>query len=83
MLERLGCEMLDWLAPVLVALIGGPIMWFLHRFDRRNTSQHGENLKVLTRIEDKVERLDGRLDQHIEWHFDQSVSQLNKNERVS
>ena len=54
--------------PVLVALIGGPVMWFLSRFDQRNTEQHAENQQVLTRIENKVDRLDGRLDSHIDWH---------------
>lgn len=54
--------------PVVVALIGGPLMWFLTRFDKRNTEQHGENQKVLTRIEGKVDRLDTRLDGHIDWH---------------
>lgn len=54
--------------PVLVALIGGPVMWFLARFDKRNTEQHGENQKVLTRIEGKIERLDQRVDDHITWH---------------
>lgn len=54
--------------PVLVACIGGPVMWFLTRFDRRNTEQHGENQKVLTRIEGKIERLDTRVNDHIEWH---------------
>jgi len=43
-------------------------MWFLHRFDKRNTEQHGENQQVLTRIEGKIERLDQRVDSHIEWH---------------
>lgn len=57
-----------WLVPILVALIGGPIMWFLNRFDRRNTEQHGENQKVLTRIESKVDHLDKRVDDHISWH---------------
>jgi len=54
--------------PVVVALIGGPVMWFLTRFDRRNTEQHGENQRVLNRIENKVDRLDGRIDSHIDWH---------------
>ncbi len=57
------------LAPVLVALIGGPLMWSLHRLDRRNSSQHGESLSVLKNIEKKVEHLDGRMDDHIEWHM--------------
>lgn len=65
-----------WLVPILVALIGGPLMWFLHRFDRRNTEQHGQNMTVLKRIESqvdkvdtKVDRLDDRLDRHIESHL--------------
>lgn len=57
-----------WWVPILVACIGGPVMWFLARFDRRNTEQHGENQKVLTRIEGKIERLDNRVTDHIEWH---------------
>lgn len=55
--------------PIAVALIGGPIMWFLTRFDRRNTDQHAENQKVLTRIETKIEKVDDRLNDHITWHI--------------
>jgi cytochrome c-type biogenesis protein CcmH/NrfF len=66
---------MGWIAPVVVALIGGPLMWLLTRFDKRNTEQHGENLKVLNRIESKVDRVDQRIDEHIEWHFDQSVNE--------
>ena len=55
--------------PIAVALIGGPVMLFLRRFDRRNTEQHGANMGVLERIEDKVERLDERMDDHLEWHM--------------
>lgn len=57
------------LAAAAPAAIGGPVMWLLHRFDRRNTIQHGENLVVLRNIESKVEHLDGRMDAHIEWHM--------------
>jgi hypothetical protein len=48
--------------PILVALIGGPVMWFLSRFDKRNTEQHGENMKILSRVEGKVDRVDGKVD---------------------
>lgn len=57
--------------PVIVAIIGGPLMWFLARFDRRNTQQHGANMKVLERIESKVDKVDDRINGHIEWHLDQ------------
>jgi hypothetical protein len=57
--------------PLAVALIGGPVMWFLTRFDKRNTDQHAQNQAVLTRIESKIEKVDDRLNDHITWHIDQ------------
>ena len=47
--------------PIVVALIGGPVMWFLARFDKRNTEQHGKNMEVLARIENKQDRMDGKV----------------------
>lgn len=58
-----------WLVPILVALIGGPVMWMLSRFEKRNSEQHGENMKVLVDIDEKVDRIDSRLDDHIHWHL--------------
>jgi hypothetical protein len=54
--------------PVVVALIGGPVMWALHRFDKRNTEQHGANMRVLGEIRDDVKTVRRRLDKHIDWH---------------
>lgn len=58
--------------PIVVALIGGPVMWFLHRFDKRNTEQHGQNMKVLERIEHKQDRMDGKVDR-----LDEKVDRLD------
>jgi len=57
-----------WWVPIVVAMIGGPIMWGLHKFDRRNSDQHAQNLGVLSRIENKIEKLDDRVHAHIHWH---------------
>lgn len=64
--------MIGLVAAVAVAVIAGPIMWFLQRFDRRNTDQHRENGEILGRIEtkldrhdQKLDRLDTKLDSHI------------------
>lgn len=65
---------MQWWVPLSVAVIGGPLMWFLHRFDKRNTEQHGNNMSVLERIEKKVDHIDERVDGHINWHLN------NKNE---
>lgn len=45
-----------------VALIGGPVMWLLARLDRRNTTQHGQSIDILERLDGKVDRLDGKVD---------------------
>jgi hypothetical protein len=58
-----------WAVPVVVALIGGPMMWLLTKFDRRNTEQHGANMSVLKSIEVKIDKIDDRLDGHIDWHL--------------
>jgi hypothetical protein len=59
----------EWI-PVVVAVVGagGPIVALIMRLDRKNDSQHGDNAKVLNRIENKVDKLDDRLYDHIQDH---------------
>jgi hypothetical protein len=63
------------IAAVVVALIGGPVMWKLNRLDRKNSAEHAENQNALTQIIADVSqvhgiasRVDARLDEHISWH---------------
>jgi hypothetical protein len=72
----------DWLVPIVVALIGGPMMWGLHRFDKRNSSQHEQNLGMLSRIEFKIEKLDDRIHDHISWHGHQELVNSRKKVKV-
>jgi peptidoglycan hydrolase CwlO-like protein len=58
--------------PIAVALIGGPMMWFLSRFDKRNTEQHGANMEILERVETKLDRMDGKVDR-----VDEKVDRLD------
>ncbi len=44
------------------------MMWGLHRLDKHNSHQHGENLSMLKRIEKKMDNLDDRIHGHIKWH---------------
>ena len=60
---------MSWVTPILVALIGGPLMLFLKKFDSRNSEQHAQNLDVLERIEGKVDKVDERLNDHVMWHL--------------
>jgi hypothetical protein len=46
---------MDWgWVPIVVALIAGPVMFMLHRFERRNDAQHAENGEVLSSIKQVV-----------------------------
>lgn len=60
--------------PIIVALIGGPLMWLLARFDRRNTEQHGANMAVLHRVESKVDHVQEVLTDHIVYHLDNETT---------
>jgi len=48
--------------PIVVALIGGPVMWFLSRFDKRNTDQHNLNMKILNTLDIKSEQMNWKID---------------------
>lgn len=43
-----------WWVPIVVAVISGPIMFMLHRLDRNNTKQHGDNMRVIRDIGNDV-----------------------------
>lgn len=62
-----------WWVPIVVAVITGPIVVLMKRFDKRNTEQHSENLKVLNRIESKVDHIDKRLDDHVDYHLKEGL----------
>lgn len=57
---------------IVVALIGGPLMWLLHRLDKRNSEQHQDNLDTLYDIRNRVDDVNNKLTHHIEWHLDQT-----------
>ena len=56
---------MDWLVPIAVAVIGGPVVVLLQQLRKENTSQHAESRGILTHILDKVEKVDDKLDLHI------------------
>jgi hypothetical protein len=71
-----------WLSPIIVALIGGPLMFLVRMLDRHNTRQHDQNMDVLTSIKASVEevkndvkQIDTRLERHIDWHMNQTAKE--------
>lgn len=69
MLNLLGSVGFEMWVPIVVALITGPLVVILAKFDKRNTAQHGANMEVLQNIEVKIDKIDDRLDGHIDWHY--------------
>ena len=62
-----------WWVPIVVAVITGPLVVVMKAFDKRNTEQHQQNQNVLLRIETKVDHIDERLDDHIDYHLKEGL----------
>lgn len=63
--------MADWFVPILVAVIGGPLVVLVQQFRRESSDQHGV-------LAGKIDKIDQKLDNHIEWHL--SKTRRKKNE---
>jgi hypothetical protein len=60
---------MEWLVPIVVAIIGGPIVVILQQLRKENTEQHGESRTLLQHVADRVDKVDEKLDGHISWHL--------------
>ena len=56
------------IVPIIVALIGGPIVVLLNKVRSENTSQHAEARTLLRQVATKVDKVGTKLDEHIGWH---------------
>lgn len=76
-----------WFVPIIVAVIAGPLMWALRKFDRNNSDQHAQNLQALTELKTDVKEVaaevrevkadvrDLRLNQRTLWQSHQTLQQ--------
>ena len=60
---------MEWLVPVAVAVIGGPLVVVVQSLRKENTSQHAEARELLKMVAGKVDKVDDKLDNHISWHM--------------
>lgn len=56
------------LVPIIVAVIGGPLVVVVQRLRKENSEQHAEGRALLERVADKVDGVATKLDEHIGWH---------------
>ena len=66
--------MADWVVPVLVAIIGGPIVVLLQQFRKESSQQHGV-------LADKIDKIDKKLDDHIHWHLTKTRRKKNDEQK--
>ena len=58
----------NWFVPILVAIIGGPIMFLLSLLRKENKNQHLEGRELVKEVREKVDRIGTKIDGHIGWH---------------
>jgi hypothetical protein len=58
----------SWIVPILVAIIGGPIMVLMQVLRKENTTQHAEGRELLREVIQKVDNVGSKIDNHIGWH---------------
>ncbi len=61
---------MSW-APVIAAVITGPVVVILQRLRKENTDQHAESRSLLEHLVIKVDKIDDKLDEHVkDYHND-------------
>ena len=57
----------------LVTAVGGIITTLLLKVRKENTNDHANVMEILRSVGGKVERIDSKLDSHIDWHLKEAT----------
>jgi len=52
----------------LVTAVGGIIIATIHSFRKENHKDHATVMDALDRVSNTMERVEGKVDSHIQWH---------------
>jgi len=58
--------------PILVAAttaVGAVIVAVIHSFRKENHRDHASVMDALNRVSNTVDRVEGKVDSHLEWHI--------------
>ena len=69
---------MEWLVPIVVAVIGGPLVVVVQKLRSENTSQHAESRDLLHKVAYKVDMVDEKLDGHLSWHLHRTRKKKNE-----
>lgn len=67
---------MEWIVPIAVSIIGGPLVVVLQKLRKENTEQHAEARALLNVVAGKVDRVDNKLDGHITWHLNKETNNV-------
>ena len=67
---------MEWIVPIAVSIIGGPLVVILQKLRKENTEQHAEARALLNVVAGKVDRVDSKLDGHITWHLNKETNNV-------
>jgi len=67
---------MDWgiVIASLVTAVGGIITSLLVKVKKENTKDHASVMEILRSVNGNVERIDSKLDAHIDWHLKEATS---------
>lgn len=67
---------MDWgvVVAALVTAVGGIITTLLLKVRKENTNDHASVMEILRSVGGNVERIDSKLDAHIDWHLKEATS---------
>jgi hypothetical protein len=66
---------MDWgiVIASLVTAVGGVITSLLVKVKKENTKDHASVMEILRSVNGNVERIDSKLDAHIDWHLKEAT----------
>ena len=57
---------MEWLVPIAVAVIGGPLVALIQMLRKENTNQHAESRGLLEYMVEKIDKINDKFDTHME-----------------
>jgi hypothetical protein len=60
---------MEWLVPIVVALIGGPLVIVIQNLRKENSADHAVVRGLLESVVTQIDKVDDKLDNHISWHM--------------
>ena len=73
---------MEALVPIIVAIIGGPLVVVVQKLRKENTTQHAEARELLKMVASKVDKVDDKLDGHISWHLSRTRKPKVKKDEI-